>query len=98
MSTICDIELQTNANNVVYVGQELCGKVRLTLTEEKHLHGIYVQICGKGSCQWTENKTTFNGRADFLNEIIYFIGGQNGKLVSDFCNKLTNFLNFTLYD
>lgn len=79
MPTTCDIELQSNGSNAVYAGQELCGTVRLTLTEERHLHGIYIQIDGRGFCQWNEGKSTFTGRADYLNEIIYFVGGPNGR-------------------
>lgn len=79
MSTTCAIELQNNGGNIVYAGQELCGTVRLTLTEETHLHGVYIQINGKGICQWVEGRTTFNGRTDYLNEIIYFIGGEYGN-------------------
>lgn len=98
MSTACYIEVQNNGNNVVYAGQELCGSVRLTLTEERHLHGIYIQIYGKGSCQWAEGRAAFSGRADYLNEIIYFVGGPNGRYVTVSSNKLTNLLNFTHCD
>lgn len=87
----CDIELQSNGSNAVHTGQELCGTVRLTLTEEQHLHGIYIQIDGKGFCQWLEYKETFTGRADYLNEIIYFVGGPNGRCAFVSYNKLTNF-------
>lgn len=99
MATACAIGLQTNVNNIVYAGQELCGTVRLTLVEEKHLRGIYIQIDGKGFCQWDEGRTTLNGRADFLKEIIYLVRGQNGRCVFVSYNKLTNFLTImTLYD
>lgn len=93
MPTICEVEFRNSNGNVVCAGQELCGIVRLALTEETHLRGIYVQICGKGSCQWVEGRTAFNGQADFLNETIYLIGGPNGRCAFICCDKF-NFCDF----
>lgn len=78
MPTTCDIVLQ---NNLVYAGQLLSGTVRLTLTEEKNLRGIYIQIYGKGYCKWTEGKTAYVNQANYFNGIIYFVGGQNGRCI-----------------
>lgn len=81
MPTTCDIELQNYGSNIVYAGQELCGTVRLTLTEERHLRGIYIQIYGKGFCQWVEGRTTYTGRNNYLDEKIYFLGAENGSCI-----------------
>lgn len=81
MPTTCDIELQNNASNIVYAGQEICGTVRLISTEEKHLRGVYIQIRGKGYCRWVQGRTTHVNQANYLDEIIYFIGGENGIVV-----------------
>lgn len=93
MPTACDIEFR---NNVVYAGQELYGTVRLTLTEEKHLRGIYVQICGKGYCKWVEGRTTFIGQENYLHQTIYFIGGDDGRSFSIHMKKRFCVKNFFL--
>lgn len=81
MPTTCAIELQNNISYCVFSGQELFGTIRLTLTEERHLRGVYIQIYGKGYCKWSEGRTTFVNQATYLNEIIHFIGGGNGRCI-----------------
>lgn len=82
MPTTCDIELRNNDDSdTFYAGQELCGTVRLTLTEEKHLRGVYIQIDGKGFFQWQSGRFTYLRKAKYLEEKLYLVGGENGECI-----------------
>lgn len=90
MPTACDIEIHSNGRNIVYAGQELRGTVRLTLTEEKHLRGVYIQIHGRGTCSWEVFDNKYGDQFDYINEVIYFIGAKNGTYASSFCMSIEN--------
>lgn len=83
MPTTCDIEFNNNPQKVLYAGQLLSGSVRLVLTEQKTVRGIYVRIIGKAYCHWTEgtgdNRKSYTGSEEYLNEKTYFVGGEHGN-------------------
>lgn len=83
MPTTCDIELHNNNDSdTFFAGEELCGTVRLTLTEEKRLRGVYIQIDGKGFFRWDEGRSTYFRTAKYLKEKLYIFGGANGRWIS----------------
>lgn len=90
MPTTCDIEIHSGGSDIVYAGQELCGTVRLTLTEEKHLRGVYIQIHGEGICSFKVFDNEYRDQFDYINEVIYFIGAKNGTYASSFCMPIEN--------
>lgn len=53
MPTTCDIEFES-PDGVYYAGQLLRGTVRLTLTKEKQVRGVFVRIFGRAYAYWTE--------------------------------------------
>lgn len=53
MSINCEI-LFDNPDRVFYAGQLLSGTVRLTLTKQYKVRGVYIQIFGKAYAHWTE--------------------------------------------
>ena len=53
MPTTCEIIFE-NSQQVFYAGQLLRGTVNLTLTKEKKVRGVYVQIFGRAYAYWTE--------------------------------------------
>lgn len=83
MPTTCDIEFENNPQKVVYAGQLLRGTVRLTLTEEKNVRGIYIRIYGKAYAHWSrgsgKSRRTYTGEEHYLNETTYFVGGRDGN-------------------
>lgn len=54
MPTTCDISFD-NPEKVYYAGQMLRGTVRLTLTKEHKVRGVYVRIFGRAYAYWTEH-------------------------------------------
>lgn len=95
MPTSCEIEFENNPLKVIYGGQTLRGTVRLTLTEEKNVRGIYINIHGTAHAQWSigtgSRRVTHTGNEDYLNEKTFFVGGSSG---SDFF--LDSFLSLSL--
>lgn len=86
MPTECEIEFENNPIKVIYTGQLLRGNVRLTLTEEKNVRGVFVEIRGKAYAHWTQgsgdNRRSYTGNEDYLNERTYFVGGNSGNVLS----------------
>lgn len=85
MPTTCEIDFENNPLKVIYAGQMLRGTVRLQLTEEKNVRGVYIRIHGTAHCHWTEgsgdNRKSYTGDEDYLNERTYFVGGaQSGSV------------------
>lgn len=83
MPTTCEIQFDNNPMKVVYAGQLLRGTVRLTITGQKDVRGVYIEIRGKAYARWTEgtgdNRKTYTGSEDYLNERTYFVGGSSGN-------------------
>lgn len=86
MPTTCDIDFENNPQKVIYAGQLLRGTVRLTLTEEKTVRGIYIRIDGKAYAHWStgsgKNRRSYSGSEDYLTEKTYFLGGSEGSVPS----------------
>lgn len=61
MPTTCDISFD-NPERVYYAGQMLRGTVRLTLTKEQKVRGVYVRIFGRAYAYWTEHCSTDHNR------------------------------------
>lgn len=84
MPTTCEIEFDNNPAKVIYAGQLLRGTVRLTLTEQKSVRGVYIRILGTAYCHWSEgagdNRKSYTGKEDYLNEKTYFVGGTSGNV------------------
>lgn len=85
MPTSCEIEFENNPMKVIYAGQLLRGTVQLSLTEEKTVRGVYIRIHGKAYTHWTtgsgDNRKTFTGSEDYLDERTYFVGGSSGNVL-----------------
>lgn len=88
MPTSCEIEFENNPMKVLYAGQTLRGTVRLHLTEEKDVRGIYINIYGTAHAQWSKGtgnrRVTYTGNEDFLNEKTYFVGGPSGSVFTKY--------------
>lgn len=84
MPTSCEIEFENNPLKVVYTGQLLRGTVRLNLTEEKNVRGIYINIYGSAHVKWSKGsgnrRVTHTGKEEYLNEKTYFVGGPSGSV------------------
>lgn len=84
MVTTCEIEFENNPHKVVYASQLLRGSVRLTLTNEKHVRGVYMHIKGKAFCRWTDgfkdDEKTYTSREEYLNVKMYLVGDINGSV------------------
>lgn len=84
MSIDIRIDFENNPNGVFYSGQQLRGKVRLTLAEEKRVRGAYIRIYGKGHCKWSEgsgkHRTTYFDNELYLEETTYLVGSKDGKV------------------
>lgn len=96
MPTTCEIDFENNPLKVIYAGQLLRGTVRLNLTEEKNVRGVYIRIHGTAHCHWTEgsgdNRKSYTGDEDYLNERTYFVGGaQSGSVFNFFSWNPSNF-------
>lgn len=80
MPTSCEIDFENSPMKIVFAGELLCGKVRLTLTKEKHLRSIYIRIRGHASVRLDDPTRGYNsGRQNYLNKAIYLMRGINGS-------------------
>lgn len=92
MPTTCEVLFDNNPYKVAYAGELVRGTVRLTLTDQKKLNGIYIHISGKAHVQWSEdgkNDPQSQDRRD-----------QNGEPVRDntsWCTADEDYLNETSY-
>lgn len=88
MPTTCEIDFENNPEKVLYAGQILSGTIKLTLTSEKRVRGVYILITGKGYCHWTKgsgkNRHDYTGREYYLDEKTYLYGDENGKFTKLF--------------
>lgn len=79
---IC-IDFVNNPNGIFYSGQLLRGTVRLTLTKQKKVRGVYVRVYGKAYCKWTrgsgENSVRYIGEENYINETTYLVGSKDGN-------------------
>lgn len=79
----CVIDFENNPHKVVYAGEALCGTIKLALTEEKRVRGIYIRILGRAYCRWTngtgKHRRSYTGREIYLNEKVYLLGGRVGN-------------------
>lgn len=90
MSTTCEIEFENNPMKVVYGGQLLRATVRLNLTKEKKVRGVYFQLYGRAYASWTEYEwfgglnsnrwKVYTGNEEYLNEVSYFVGPVVGAV------------------
>lgn len=87
MPTTCELDFENNPMKVMYAGQLLRGTVRLHLTEEKNVRGIYIRINGTAYAHWSEGsgktRKTYTGNEDYLDEKTYFVGGTDGTVSRD---------------
>lgn len=90
MPTKCLIEFENCPSKVIYSGQLLLGRVHLTLTQTKKVHGIFVRIKGKAFAHWDDgpDSTTYVGDQVYLDKQIYLIGGKNGNKFITFSKVL----------
>lgn len=80
MPTSCEIDFENNPMKMVFAGELLSGDVRLTLTKEKHIRSIYVQIKGRASIRLDDPTKGFNsGKQTYLNKAIYLVRESNGS-------------------
>lgn len=83
MPTACEIEFENNPMKVIYAGQLLRGTVQLNIVEDKHVRGVYIQICGTASVNWVDvvgnNRRRYTGNQDYLNERTYLVGDGTGN-------------------
>lgn len=92
MPTKCVIQLLDNDQRVYYAGDLLRGTLSLSLTSEKSVRGVYVEVNGKAYAHWTESETierngkretitkSYTGEEIYLRDRTHFIGGTSGKL------------------
>lgn len=92
MPTACEIDFVDNHERVYYAGQLLKGTVCLSLTSEKTVRGVYVEIYGKAYVHWTETESrrrngkqeqvtrSYTGEEIYLSERTYFVGGASGNV------------------
>lgn len=99
MSTYCEIEFE-NPEKVFYAGELLRGSVRLTLTEQQTVRGVYVEIFGRAYAYWTEycsedhahdrnrsgHHVSYSGAENYLDEKIYFVGDRRGNFLFHLMN------------
>lgn len=78
------IDFENNPDGIFYAGQLLLGVVRLTLTEEMSVRGVYIRIYGKGHCDWTtgsgDDESRHTGYERYIDETTYLLGSKNGNL------------------
>lgn len=96
MPTTCSINFPGNLEKVFYSGQLLSGTVRLTLTSQKEVRGVYVEIYGKSYVHWTETEyeerdgkresvtRSYTSEESFLRERKHFLGNSDGNLLMEF--------------
>lgn len=84
MPTTCDIDFENSPQKVLFAGQLLRGTVRLNLTGEKIVRGVYIRIHGKAYADWSEgsgkHRRTYTGNETFLDERTYFVGRDTGRV------------------
>lgn len=80
MPTTCEIEFENNPDKIIYAGQLLRGTVWLTLTKEKCVRSVYIEIYGKAMAEWSEC-STYGGKQTFFDEKICLVGDTAGSLL-----------------
>ncbi|XP_055302464.1 arrestin domain-containing protein 17-like [Sitodiplosis mosellana] len=90
MPTTCEIEFENNPLKVVYAGQLLRVALRLNLTKQKKVRGVYFQLYGSACASWTEYEwfgglhsnrwKIYNGNEEYLNKVSYFVGPVVGDV------------------
>ncbi|XP_055312538.1 arrestin domain-containing protein 17-like [Sitodiplosis mosellana] len=84
MPTTCIVDFENNPEKVIYAGQLLRGTVQLTLTEEKNVRGVFIQIRGEAYAHWSKKKgkrtKNYTGEEIYLDEKTYFVGGSEGEV------------------
>lgn len=55
MPTTCEINFENNPKKVFFSGQKLHITVRLTLTEEMKIRGVYIQLRGTAHVRFFSN-------------------------------------------
>lgn len=89
MSITCDIEFVNNPMKVVYAGQCLRATMRLNLTKQKTVRGVYFGVYGKACASWMEYKwfddrwKVYTGKEEYLNEVTYFVGPIVGRVSNE---------------
>lgn len=88
MPTVCEIEFEKNPTKMVYAGQLLRANIRLSLTKQKTLRGVYFQLYGSSKASWTEYEwfgslhtnrwKIYTGNEEHLNRVSYFVGPMVG--------------------
>lgn len=85
MPTTCDVVFENNPMKVLYSGQLLRGTVRINMTGEKKVRGIFIEIDGIGYARWSrsagKSRKFHTGNEIYLNERTYFVGGTSGTLI-----------------
>lgn len=98
MSITCEIEFENNPFKVIYAGQLLRGTIRLGLTEEKTICGIFVKLSGKAYALWTQGcgdkRKTYTGKEEYLNAETCLVGGRDGKHNEIIINSTESFSRF----
>lgn len=83
MPTTFEIDFENNPEKVFYAGQLVRGTIKMTLTSEKTVRGVYIIITGKAYCHWTtgsgNDRKSHTGKEDYLEEKTYLYGDDNGK-------------------
>lgn len=90
MPTTCEIEFANNPLKVFYSGQSLRAVLRLNLTKQKNVRGVYFQLYGSACASWTEYEwfgglhsnrwKIYNGSEEYLNKVSYFVGPLVGNV------------------
>lgn len=78
MPTTCEIDFDDNPMKIVFAGELLCGVVRLKLTKEQNIRGIYIRFYGHASIR-LDDSTHSPNRQTYLNKKIYLALGNNGS-------------------
>lgn len=81
MPTTCEIEFENNPDKIIYAGQLLRGTVWLTLTKEKCVRSVYIEIYGKAMAEWSDMDSTYGGKQTFFDEKICLVGDTAGSLL-----------------
>lgn len=78
MPTTCVIEFENNPLKVYYTGQLVRGNVRINVTNQKKVRGVFIKIKGEAYARWTtgsgKNKRTHTGKEEYLHERTHFMG------------------------
>ncbi|KAM7361984.1 arrestin domain-containing protein 17 [Cochliomyia hominivorax] len=93
MANNCVITFDQNEYGTYFTGQQITGKVVITLNKPKKFKGIKLQINGYAQCQWRERhgskkpiyKTNLNkrniyvGHEDYIASTTYLVGSEEGQ-------------------